>query len=358
MNLINLKKHHSYKIHLTPLTHSKKYPFKHELNTRSPLSHNSIGISPIFSTPQSRKPKISNSEIKSLKKLCYRTIDDLHKSKLNISMSTKTVFVLQDGSSVISGKKLPGFKYSIQFDQIASKQYHLNEMKEFYSYCKDYFKSTEEFKYLFSHSGKLLRCLHEINSGSKMIIVGHTNEFKGITEEISIERIRPFTRSPVYRNQQLHSDNSIILKNINSQFIYSTNKCNNSDTNIILPSIKHKTHRVKRHEIHPNLGSFEKLKVKLGDISSKIDKTFPPIHDQGLKQLKEKYSFTEGEFHKLYAKFKLLVLLSCGVNPLHKSSTGINRQSFIEYYSSSPELAFALGRIFDTFDLDGEGTIS
>ena len=276
-------------------------------------------------------------------------------------MKTKEIFVLRDGCSVILGQKLPGFNYPIENPTNPNRLHHIIEMEEFFSYCKDYFKAAEEFKYIFSYNGKRLSCLHKLNSDEKIVIVGQSLEFQGIQEGNVEDVIRTITRSPCYRdNFSINSNKSPnLIERINSQFIFTAHKLNKVGYSTFEYHIsKSVSPRKKVFTFNSKLGSFEKLKINLGDVSSKIDKTFPRIHEQGLKQLKKKYKFSEGELHRLYAKFKLLVLLSYGINPEHKISCGISRQSFIDYYGKSKELAYALGRVFDAFDSDRGGTVS
>ena len=114
----------------------------------------------------------------------------------------------------------------------------------------------------------------------------------------------------------------------------------------------------KRVDYNKHLNSFERLKVKLGDVAAKIGRDYSPIHDQGMRQFKERYKFSESELHKLYARFKLLTLLSCGVNPSHKLKNGVVKQAFVEYYGSSSELTYVLERIFDKIDSEDLGFVT
>ncbi|OMJ87341.1 hypothetical protein SteCoe_10936 [Stentor coeruleus] len=301
------------------------------------------------------------SESRSPKKRIESHHELYTKSKLTMSIKSKEVFVMKDGAKVISGTKLLGFNYPVHINFSFIRNHHAEEMKDFFAYCTEFFKSPIEFRFLFSTTGKLLRCLHEISSTSKIVLVSPLSKFQGIQENQPTDDIRLQTRSPCYRSLLLANTPTNkspgVLDNLNCQFAFSTRKCNNVEE-IVLPSIKINPGRLRKTIINPKLNSFEKLKLKLGDVSAKIDKTFPPLHEQGLKQLKENFRFTEGELHKHYAKFKLLVLLSCGINPKHSISSGISRKTFIEFFGSSKELNFVLGRIFDKFDSDGGGSVS
>ncbi|OMJ80479.1 hypothetical protein SteCoe_19227 [Stentor coeruleus] len=301
------------------------------------------------------------SESRSPKKRVESHHELYTKSKLTMSIKSKEVFVMKDGTKVISGTKLLGFNYPVHINLSFIRNHHAEEMKDFFAYCTEFFKSPIEFRFLFSSTGKLLRCLHEISASSKIVLVSSSSIFQGIQENQATDDIRLQTRSPCYRSSLLDksptNQSPRVLDNLNYQFAISTQKCNNVEE-IILPSIKINPGRLRRTVINPRLNSFEKLKLKLGDVSTKIDKTFPPLHEQGLKQLKENYLFSEGELHKHYAKFKLLVLLSCGTNHKHTIGSGISRETFIEFFGSSKELNFVLGRIFDKFDSDGGGSVS
>ena len=297
----------------------------------------------------SRSPKTTHSSIYSL----------ASKSKLNCSIITKHIFVMQDGSCVSPGQKLQGFKYPVHQISGLPRTHQDQEMKDFFDYCKDYYKSPIPFRFLFSHKGKRLRCLHEISSKAKIALVGHSPEFQGILKASALDSMR-FTRSPCYRFSEKPSESSLdVSRNINSMFVYSTQKCNSPDQDQVLPSLKTPRKRMfKRVDYNKHLNSFERLKVKLGDVAAKIGRDYSPIHDQGMRQFKERYKFSESELHKLYARFKLLTLLSCGVNPSHKLKNGVVKQAFVEYYGSSSELTYVLERIFDKIDSEDLGFVT
>ena len=64
----------------------------------------------------------------------------------------------------------------------------------------------------------------------------------------------------------------------------------------------------------------------------RIDSEMPKLNDIGIQKLKSKYSLTEGELHRLYARYKILLLLSFSKDPLHDISKGINRDLFVESF--------------------------
>lgn len=299
-----------------------------------------------------------------------KVIDHSYISKLNLTIKTKEVFIMKDGSSVTQGQKVPGFYYSVLNLDTNARSQHIKEMKEFYKYCKEFYKNATDFKFLYNYTGKSLRCLHEAEFNDKILMVSDNSQYIGIFSENVVESSSHEPRSPLFKYYNFTYDSPDVSKGINSQFIFNAEKYNlNSMTptanshferakDSFLPSINgHREHKILNNS-YSKLGFLEKLKFRLGAVTSNIDKTFTSIRDQGLKQLKEKYKFKESELHKFYAKYKLLVLLSCGIDPSHKISSGINRKAFIDYYKTSKEIEFVLGRVFDKFDSDGGGTIS
>ena len=277
------------------------------------------------------------------------------KSKLFSSILSREVFVLQDGTSVSHGQKFIGFHYPIVLSE--ARVSHVEEMKTFFRYCKEFFKADKEFQCLFTHSGKRLKCLHEAGPDSKIVIVSDNPSLLGISEDTSSVP-RPKTRSPIYRRFPSESRQFFpkVTDTINSNFEFSIRKFSNAPE-LVFPSIKPAKLQLKKYD-SSKLGSLEKLKLKLNEDLVKIDKTYPALHELGMADLKSRYKFSEGKIHSLSAKFKTLVLLSCAINPNHKISSGISRVSFIDYNSTSDEQKFVLQRIFDTFDSDSGGTIS
>ena len=285
-------------------------------------------------------------------------IDNYYKSKLSININKREIYVLRDGSSVVIGEKLPGFYYTFELSNNLERFKHTQEVAEFFQICQQQFKTHTPFKFLFSNAGKLLHCLHELSAESKIVIVGHVNEFQGIIEQNKSEVIRPISRSPCYRTHKSEKSSDLnIIDNIESQFKVQSCKYKSSKISCrksLTKSIKFKDEHL--HDSH--ILKLQRLKESLGCVSYKIDKTFTTLLNQGLQRLKNTYKFTEAQLHNLYGKYKLLVLLSCGLDPNHKISKGISRETFIEYYSKSKELTFVLGRIFDKIDIDKGGTVS
>jgi Ca2+-binding EF-hand superfamily protein len=302
----------------------------------------------------------SKLKLKSLSRSPKRIVksgqDLFKKAKLYSSILSREVFVMQDGTSVKIGQKFIGFHYPILLQ--SSRVSHLEEMRDFFRYCKEFFRSQYEFAYLFSHAGRRLKCLHETGPESKVVVVSESSVFHGISEEFTGEE-RAKTRSPVYRRFPTETKHFIprVTETVNSNFEFSVRRFSKAPE-ISLPRVKPAKIQMKKFDYFSKIGSLEKLKLKLNEDLSKIDKAYPAIHNQGMSSLKSKYKFKEGKIHSLSAKFKTLVLLSCAINPSHRISSGISRVSFIDYNSSSEEQKYVLGRIFDTFDKDSGGTIS
>lgn len=352
---MDLSEKRDKRINFTPHNYLKRFRLKYNTDSmrQSPLSrsrprHNEISHSPI---------KLFTA-LKISEKARIHSITDLsYKAKLNYSLTVKHIFVLQDGSSVVLGQKINGFQYPLHLIPDFSRQHQAEEMKEFFDHCKNYYKTTENFKFLFSHEGKRLRCLHEIAPNSKIAIVGYQSEFQGIIESDENPQSMRITKSPCYRFLETEETAKFdVPQKINSLFTFNTQKCNKKNTSF--PLLKPSPKAIKNPDYVGRLNKFEQLKLKLGNISAKISKQVSPVRAEGLKNLKRRYKFSDIEFHKLYARYKLLVLLSCGVNPSHDMNSGISRQSFVEYYSTSSDLTYILEKVFSQFDSDGGGTIS
>ena len=266
------------------------------------------------------------------------------------------MYVLKDGSIVSQNLQLPGFYYNLEEWRDSNRKKHSEEIKDFFDSCQRHFKTSNSFKFLFSCDGKILHCLHQLPPDGKIVIVGHSPVFKGLIEQEKTEFLLFNSRSPCYKSKSTERGSSI-LKNIQSQFTIKSNKYKICKKPFNYHSVKLKC--IKPNQLKEDYNRKKmNLKLKLGMVSYKIDKTFPTLCSQGLSQLKEKFRFSEAELHNLYGKFKLLVLLSSGVDPNHDFSSGINKATFIDYYSKSQEISFVLGKIFDKFDIDKGGTVS
>ena len=274
------------------------------------------------------------------------------KSKLASNINQREIYIMQNGSSVFPGQKIPGFYYKFNSLQKPNRFSHNQEMELFFKECSKNFKPTKtEFKFAFSINGKVLHCLHELKSEEKIVLVGKNSLFLGVRQIETPDVLKSNKRSPLYKS--FCDDSNInVGENVNSHFKICYRKSRgNSDQGEYFKS-------PKPIKLKPEKLKLDELKLKLGLDSYKIDKSFPTLYSQGIQKLKERFNFTEQELHNLYGKFKLLVLLSCGINSNHDISKGIARETFVDYYSKSAELSRILGKIFDKFDLDSGGTVS
>jgi Ca2+-binding EF-hand superfamily protein len=260
----------------------------------------------------------------------------------------------------VLNQKLPGFYYTFQRTSDLSRLSHDHEMKIFFEACNSFFKPSNKFKFLFSRKGKLLHCLHEIEEDAKVVVVGTKKEFKGIGTEESPEKHPMQARSPIYRTFEKGPDTSI-MPSIESQFVLRSQKVSFRDTGIHFPARTYNRLEIGlRRSRTPgrSLGG-EELKLKLGNLSHQIDRFFPTLCSQGLAQLRQRCKFNDSQLHQLYGKFKLLVLLSCGIDINHLISDGISKRAFVEYYSKKAKnVTMVMERIFESFDADGGGSIS
>ena len=284
-----------------------------------------------------------------------------HRSNLLVNIQQREVYILRDGSIVAHLSKLPGFYYSFPIIETMERFAHIHEMKNVFSYCQKVFQTLTPFKFLFTCNGKILHCLHEAPPDTKILVVGHVSEFKGISEEPLSGNLITVERSPCYKSYSTDKQlDSSTMHNILSRFCIKPDKCRAVRTPGIATA--QRSHRPKHHDSsisqQNRIQKIEELKNSLGVASYNIDKHFSTLFSQGIPLLKERYKFTGAELHNLYGKFKLLVLLSCGTDAKHDISSGINKKAFVEYYSKSNELEFVLGRIFEIFDRDGDGAVS
>lgn len=272
-------------------------------------------------------------------------------SQLLLSMNEREIYVMQNGASVFPGQKIPGFYYKFELLQDFNRYSHSQEMKIFFAECQKVFRPVKsEFKFVFSISGKILHCLHELKSDEKIVLVGENSIFSPVQQIEIPDMLNSHSRSPLYKSFFEESDLNV-MANLNSHFriTSSKSKVRKLQSRSLTSSKCSKPKPVKL--------KFDSLKLKLGKKSYDIDKTFPTLYSQGLQKLKEKFKFSEQELHHLYGKYKLLVLLSCGINANHDISSGIARETFVDYYSKSTEIRRILGKIFDKFDLDRGGTV-
>lgn len=317
------------------------------------ISYGAPPVTPMKYRDLSSKPsEIRKKSIKSPATLLNSDQSLSLKSKLTLSINQREIYIMQNGSSVFPGQKLSGFHYNLNLSQKFDRFSHSEEMKFFFKECSKNFHSTKsEFKFAFSIKGKVLHCLHELKSEEKIVLVGKNSVFLGIHQIETPDTLKSYKRSPLYKS--LHDDSEIsLVENLNSHFKISYRKSRgSSDQGDCYKS-------PKPAKFKPGKLKLNDLKLKLGVDSYNIDRSFPTLYSQGLQKLKERFNFTEQELHNLYGKFKLLVLLSCGINSNHDISKGIARETFVDYYSKSAEISRILGKIFDKFDLDSGGTVS
>lgn len=269
-------------------------------------------------------PRFSTETCNSLEKesrLSTRSLSpDMKRNSKVLNPIIRKVFVMKAGAKL--DQSLSGFFYYIQ-----DFKDHVQEMIEFFKYCKNYFSSQVEFKYLIDESGRNYNCLHEIDDKTHVVIVS-----KNLRMSQNFCKSRKSGCLSERQNFKLPNDS------------------------ITRSSSPHKSIKSKK--------SFEKFQllknIKLGisNLLKEIEKHYPNIDKPRMRALQKQYKLSDIKILKLNAKFKTLILLSCSTDPNHNLRLGISKKAFIEYNNSNIEKAYVLERIFNSFDHDEGGTIS
>lgn len=277
--------------------------------------------------PLGTKLEASTSIQKSKAKVCLSYTQE--PACLNSTLTSKEIFVVEDGSSN-SSPKLQGFYYNILRVPMNRREKEKN-LEEFFTLCRQELNRHKKFKVLFTLSGKMLNFLQDVPYTEKILIVSQDTSFVGLEGQ----------------------GEGVINKEIEGKIPLKPNGYSHVQ---VRPSTN-KTSRSLINQSANTRMNLNQLKIKLGQTAVKIDNELPKLFNLGMHKLKSNYRFTEAELHKLYAKYKMLVHLSIAKNPNHNIFSGISKDVFVESYQGSPELIFVLGRIFDCFDTNRSGTI-
>ena len=271
-----------------------------------------------------QNPRFSTGTCTSIEKdsrLSTRSLSpDLKKHSKVLNPVIRKVFVMKAGAKL--DRSLSGFFYYIQVYKD-----HVQEMIEFFKYCKNYFNSQVEFKYLMDESGRNLNCLHEIDDKIQVVIVS-----KNLRLSQSLCKSR---KNGCFSERQISK-----LPNDSITRSSSPNKS------------------VKSKKSFEKFQLLKNIKLGMSNLLKEIEKHYPNIDKANMRALQKQYKLSDIKILKLNAKFKTLILLSCSIDPNHNLRQGISKKAFIEYNHSNVEKAFVLEKIFNTFDHDEGGTIS
>lgn len=103
------------------------------------------------------------------------------------------------------------------------------------------------------------------------------------------------------------------------------------------------------------------LRTRLAENLVRVDKLYPHMTKNTIKQLENKYRFTRADIHKLYARFKTLLLIAVAVNPEYGKiyldiSNGIDKKTFINGVRGGGTDGIKLiSKVFDSIDFNKNG---
>jgi Ca2+-binding EF-hand superfamily protein len=200
-----------------------------------------------------------------------------------------------------------------------------SEHEAFLSACQAHF-NTDLPLCLHTDSGIQLSSITDLPSDCSYLIVG--------------PKSRQFQRKTL-KPRKKKSLEASYKKILSLQPSYFLTKCNESVENM------HPARNLPKLKL-----DHQQLKLKLGEAAVKVDNQLPKLNSLGIPSLCAKYGLSEGELHTLYAKYKILVLLSFAKVPNHQVTHGINMDvfmgSFIRANENSKKLLIKVCSKIDT----------
>mmetsp|Transcript_30345 Transcript_30345/g.29993 ORF Transcript_30345/g.29993 Transcript_30345/m.29993 type:complete len:302 (-) Transcript_30345:236-1141(-) len=300
---------------------------------------------------------------------------------------------MRDGAIVNEGEKIPGFTYKITGEDLTNRLKQKKLLANFFDRCNKEIKIGNKIRFLFTANGKLLKSLAEIPYDSNIVIVSDSPYFIGIIKnspDTKFQRSSDFTinhDSPIYKSSlRLRNMSEIehfdtepselnIIDTIESKFTRKNHSSFSPRRKTLFITelskgfgdIRRKSiekpirivnvkERIKSKEDRQHL--LNRLKLRLGQAALLIDQKLPKLCQQGSKHLMKKYNFGITQLHKLYAKYKMLVLLSVARDLDHDISQGIERSIFIDCMKNGTDQgALVLSRVFDLIDTNKNGFV-
>ena len=235
------------------------------------------------------------------------------------------------------------FVYKISKSQPCAVQSNHPEIKKLIMTCQQYFESTEDYKYIYDDNRQLIRCFNQIDGFTKYIIISPCILDKKIKSSHQIQKKRKIN------SLDIQFSNSKKFLNIENSFSSRKNDYSDSISTVSTATMLLKSNKLK---------NYQSLKLKLGEIAALIDAKLPKLNEIGIKSLTEKYKLKEGMLHTLYAKYKMLVLLSFSINPNHNIYKGIDKTLFIDsFVKANKNSKVLLEKICENIDIDNNNFI-
>ena len=277
---------------------------------------------------------------------------------LNTSIWYREIYIIQDG--IINKQDiLNGFKFKFSSFGDVKRQNQQKELSILFEACAQRWNSRKKFIGLFTIDGKLLKSLNEIDPHTKLAVVSQDLQFVG------------FGKAEITHKQVLEIIEEAFVIKDHGLFVTSPRKkgvllpdTSADRSKSLLMKFRDKSATNKTIKTKPKLPRFirnkfthlEYLKNKLGETSSKIDKSLPNLQHKTVKFLMNKYELSESIIYKIYAQFKTLQLLSVAQHPLHNIKLGVNNDTMIQYLRKGDgKVDGILETLIKTIDVDGKG---
>ena len=234
------------------------------------------------------------------------------------------------------------FLHKFTNSEISTRLSRHIELDIFYEICQRNFQSSEKYKYLYTSNGKRIVDFNRIEDSDQYLVV----------------------RQEVWSDIQKSS--LINLKNKRQKS--SEIRTNRSKQNLLGDSFLTKLNESTDSKVKGSTLKFLKktnkeklmldLKLKLGEAAVLVDSKLPKLNDLGIKFLSKKYNFKESTLQGLYARFKLLVMLSFSTKPNHDIQKGIEKSVFIEsFVRASDSSKLILEKICAAIELNSNDCI-
>jgi hypothetical protein len=317
-------------------------------------------------------PAINRTKVRSNRQRNVMNIDTDSKTRgYTTAFNRREIFVRREDK-----KNSEGFVYYIDTLAQKTKMQLLEEYKELLNFASKQFKSKNKFRVAFAEDGKLLHNLSEIPIQNRVIYVGYEpytqieETFFNLAKTVKLDKNR--SGSYVEENEKLRLRRKfkaltshqaprrkysyVQTTPVTTQLIEKLAKTNFFKRARTLTPVK-KSIPDKYKNDYLKYSKLARLKIQ--EALCKLEVKYPPLDNNTIENLCNKYGFTNAEIHKLYAKFKAGLILNIAKNPYHSIiyldfEDGIDRETFIDALSQGNKKGRdMLGKIFDRIDING-----
>lgn len=252
---------------------------------------------------------------------------------LENSMWHREIYIIKDG--ICTRQEIQnGFKFKFSNFGLVKRQTQPKELNLLLETCAYKWSPLKKFIALFTVDGKPLKSLSEIDPYAKVAVVGQDLNFIGFkSSEFSLKELLS-----IIEETFILKDSEVFTKSPRKKGVLYSDTSIKENKAILLKFRKkvppHKPIKILQKPLLQSYDKYkhiEKLKVKLGETSSMLNRSLHNLQHKRLRKLMKKFELSEGKLHKVYAQYKTLLLVSVGQNPAHDIKKGVNTSTLIQY---------------------------